>query len=205
MCSSSPCRTSHLLLGRHIHLRFALSNAEIEAAGENKDTLPPKVLTEDLCADDALPPKEVFTKDAPTEDAPPSEDAPTKDAPPSEDAPTEDAPPSEDAPTEDTPAELPVPLGGAPLENWSTEEAQDAPKIKKKRKAKSPKKDRPPKVPNAYMCFYQEELKKEVYKGIALPERAKMIGATWRSMGDKERAPFVAKVAEAKAALELSA
>jgi hypothetical protein len=57
------------------------------------------------------------------------------------------------------------------------------------------------KAPNAYMLFYQDELKKDTYTGIALTERAKMIGALWRQMDDSARAPFKERVAKAKEAL----
>ena len=80
-------------------------------------------------------------------------------------------------------------------EKPATKKPRKSPKQKDRGEAKSSR------APNAYMLFYQDELKKDAYAGISLPERAKMIGALWRQMDDNARSPFQERVARAKEAL----
>ena len=80
-------------------------------------------------------------------------------------------------------------------------EGKSAKKPRKTAKKNETDEARPPKLPNAYMLFYQDGLKKDAYVGIALPERAKMIGALWRQMDGSARAPVQKRVAKAKEAL----
>ena len=92
------------------------------------------------------------------------------------------------------------------LQNETEIVIEDKPAKKhRKSKNKTAVEEKVPKAPNAYMLFYQDELKKEDYKGIALQARAKMIGAVWRQMDDDARAPFQERVAKAKEALNASA
>ena len=75
--------------------------------------------------------------------------------------------------------------------------------IKKKRKTKKSKSEgKVPRPPTAYIMFFKEEINKDTYKGVRLPERAKQIGSAWRSMGDEARAPFQERAANAKSMLE---
>ena len=90
--------------------------------------------------------------------------------------------------------------GDDALEN-ETEIVVEKPAKKPRTKKKEAGEQKQPKAPNAYMLFYQDELKKDAYTGIALPERAKMIGALWRQMDDSARAPFKERVTKAKEAL----
>lgn len=90
----------------------------------------------------------------------------------------------------------------APVESVS--EAQDlGPKKKRARKNKKGEVDdastktRKPK--NAYMLFYCDELKKDQYANVPLPERARTIGAIWRSMDDAAREPFKNRAEQSKA------
>ena len=131
-------------------------------------------------------------QDVPT---PAEHDGPT---PAAHDVPT---PAEHDVPT---PAEHDVPTlaaQGVGVENETEIVATEKPtKVQRKTKVKKVSTD-PPKAPkpaNAYMVFYKQELKKDEYTGILLPERAKMIGALWRQMDDASRAPFNKIVAEAK-------
>lgn len=120
---------------------------------------------------------------------------------PIEPPPTAVAPEDPD-PVADTASEQIAPTGDDALEN-ETEIVVEKPakKPRKTTKKKEVGEPKPPKAPNAYMLFYQDELKKDAYTGIALPERAKMIGALWRQMDDSARAPFKERVAKAKEAL----
>jgi len=128
---------------------------------------------------------------------------PMKDAPEAAPGCCDGASPMEDVPEQDPVAAQVEPTGADVLEN-ETEivvEEKPAKKPRKTTKKKDEGEKKPPKPPNAYMLFYQEELKKDVYTGITLPERAKMIGALWRQMDDTARLPFQERVAKAKEAL----
>tara|TARA_B110000046_G_scaffold70542_1_gene78483 strand:- start:2156 stop:2914 length:759 start_codon:yes stop_codon:yes gene_type:complete len=52
---------------------------------------------------------------------------------------------------------------------------------------------------NAYLAYYRQELQKEIYAGVPVPERAKKIGALWREMNDEERKPYAAPVVDSGA------
>ena len=113
--------------------------------------------------------------------------------------------PEDPNPVDDGASEQITATGDNALEN-ETEIVVEKPakKSRKTTKKKDAGEPKPPKAPNAYMLFYQDELKKDAYTGITLPERAKMIGALWRQMDDSARAPFKERVAKAKEALTAS-
>ena len=98
-------------------------------------------------------------------------------------------------------------VGPPPTIENETEVIVEEAKPKKARKSikRESSEKAPKKAPNAYMLFYQDELKKTAYEGIALPERARMIGALWRQMDDVARGPFQERAAEAKAKNDLKA
>ena len=105
---------------------------------------------------------------------------------------------------ESVPPESSSPEKGAPqtLENETEITVEEAKPKKVRKSVKKEESKAPKKAPNAYMLFYRDELKKTAYEGIALPERAKMIGALWRQMDDTARGPFQERAAEAKDALK---
>ena len=118
----------------------------------------------------------------------------------------EQAPPPPPSPKHDP---LPSPLDEneapppPPLEN-ETEIPVDKRPTKKPRTTKKDKKDpsQPRKPLNAYMLFSKDELRKQEYVGISLPERSKMVGALWRQMDDAARAPYETQAAKDKAAFK---
>ena len=93
---------------------------------------------------------------------------------PEETAVDEPEPVVEKANLDPDPAPVPDTVPDTVPESYS----EPSPPVKKKRPQ------------NAYMRFYQSELKKEEYRGTRVPERAKKIGALWQTMDEEQRAPY---------------
>lgn len=111
------------------------------------------------------------------------------------------AAPEKDADGLDVTDAVPVDAVAPAPEVAQTEPVAAGGKAKRARKtAPKVKSDTQPRPQNAYMLFYMEEIKKDEYMGIKLPDRARAIGTIWREMDDAARLPFKERAKAAKEA-----